>query len=506
MRKKSLLIVTLTIIQTILLLCGCKHEKTMTEEVPMQGKVFISGHIKNRDLYPHINDIVLELPFFDEGQITYTSLINSENNFYFNFQLHSQMCEVAINPYIEHLYVQPGDSINLEIDFKDLLNVVIDGNGAELNKQFTSFIEGGYYIQDYRIWKDFTTNEEFEQLMEQEYQERLHRYDEYVTKYQPNEKVKEYISQLIKADYYTALFQYAIYCQIYGMEGFDLNRYANRLGEASLLLDNRVITNAHFRLSKEIYSYLFRINERFQNHDQTVTMDDIFSPMKDTHAMPYLYTQSLASSLYELNDTTYFNQYKECFDQYVKSPYLRNTVLQLQQSKKNYQENPKPVSDYILYGNYQDGVKALKSMSYMECFYNLLNSHRGKMIYIDFWNPGCPPCMHEMKPLKELRQKFSIEDIVFISICNNNNKELVKKVLDTYEMHIPGIEHVLTIDWPNGNESNKLYNQLNVNSLPYYFIINREGVIVNYGSMMRPSYHGTEECIKQWLGAERIES
>ena len=34
---------------------------------------------------------------------------------------------------------------------------------------------------------------------------------------------------------------------------------------------------------------------------------------------------------------------------------------------------------------------------------------------------------------------------------------------------------------------------------PYFFIINREGVIVNYGSMMRPSYPGTAECIEEWL-------
>ena len=44
-----------------------------------------------------------------------------------------------------------------------------------------------------------------------------------------------------------------------------------------------------------------------------------------------------------------------------------------------------------------------------------------------------------------------------------------------------------------------MYNQLNVNSYPYYFIINREGVIVNYVSMMRPSYPGTAECIEKWL-------
>jgi hypothetical protein len=44
-----------------------------------------------------------------------------------------------------------------------------------------------------------------------------------------------------------------------------------------------------------------------------------------------------------------------------------------------------------------------------------------------------------------------------------------------------------------------MYNQLNIDGIPYFFIINREGVIVNYGSMMRPSYPGTSECIEKWL-------
>ena len=66
----------------------------------------------------------------------------------------------------------------------------------------------------------------------------------------------------------------------------------------------------------------------------------------------------------------------------------------------------------------------------------------------------------------------------------------------------PGIHHVMTVDWPNNDEQYKMYNQLNVNSYPYYFIINRKGVIVNYGSMMRPSYPGTAECIDLWLEKE----
>ena len=231
-----------------------------------------------------------------------------------------------------------------------------------------------------------------------------------------------------------------------------------------------------------------------------ITVEEILSPLKDTPAIPYLYARSLSSSLYLQNDTTYFESQKENFDRYIQSPYLRNSVLQIYQSKKGFQENPKPVSDYILYGRYQDQVNAQRLIPYMKPFYELLEKHRGKMIYLDFWTPWCPPCLAEMEPLKELRKKYNPEDITFISVCRTNNRERFEKVLDKYEMHVPGIEHIMTDDMQDDINVHKMYNQLNVHSFPHFFIINREGVIVNYGSMMRPSYPGTAACIEQWLG------
>ena len=66
-------------------------------------------------------------------------------------------------------------------------------------------------------------------------------------------------------------------------------------------------------------------------------------------------------------------------------------------------------------------------------------------------------------------------------------------------MHVDGIEHIHADDLQTESQVHKMYNQLNIDGIPYFFIINREGVIVNYGSMMRPSYPGTSECIEKWL-------
>lgn len=484
---------------SLLILCGCSTRQEQKASPDPQGEVVITGEIKNRDFYPHVKELVLRLPFFKEGQVSYTTDITEDNRFYFSFTLHAEMCEVAIKPYMEHLYVQPGDSIHLEIDFKDMLHPIVSGHGAELNEQIIQFTEGRYYMRDYYIYPDFNTNEELEQLMEKEHQERIRRYEEYVQKHQPSGKAKQYIGELMKADYYTAWFNNLLYARNYRVEGVDIHRYADKLTEAAALLESQVITDAHFRMSQEMYNYLHATNERLQAYDSSVTLEDILSPLKDTPAMPYLYARGLSSSFYRLNDTAYFDSQKEKFDRYVQSSYLRNSILQLHQSKKEFQENPKPVSDYILYGRNQDQVKALSIMPYMKPFYDLLEKHRGKMIYLDFWTPWCPPCLVEMEPLKELRKKYSTDDIVFITICRDKDKKRVNEILDKYEMHVPGIEHILTDDWEDDALIHKMYNQLNVNGFPHYFIINREGVIVNYGSMMRPSYPGTAENIERWM-------
>lgn len=484
---------------SLLLLCGCSTRNEQEPSSTPQGEVIITGEVKNRDFYPHVKELVLRLPFFKEGQVTYTTDITEDNRFYFSFTLHAEMCEVAIKPYMEHLYVQPGDSIHLEIDFKDMLHPIVSGHGAELNEQMNRFTEGGYYMKDYNLWGKLKNNENFEEQMEKEHQERIRRYEEFVQKHQPSEKTKQYIGNLLKADYYTAWFFFQNRTAYEQKAKIDARPHDRKLKEAAALLESQVITDAHFRMSQEMHDFLHVSNEKFPYQIKDITPEEVLTPLKDTPALPYLYARSLSSSLYEQNDTSYFDRQKENFDRYIQSPYLRNSILQIHQSKKGFQENPKPVSDYLLYGRNQDQIKSQGLMPHMKPFYDLLEKHRGKMIYLDFWTPRCPPCLTEMEPLKELRKKYSTDDIVFIAICRDDSRERFNDVLNKYGMHVSGIEHIYATDLQDKDHVHKMYNQLNVHSIPHYFIINREGVIVNYGSKIRPSYPGTSECIDKWI-------
>ena len=44
----------------------------------------------------------------------------------------------------------------------------------------------------------------------------------------------------------------------------------------------------------------------------------------------------------------------------------------------------------------------------------IINTHKGKVIYIDFWASWCGPCKAKMPASVKLHEKFKGEDIVLV--------------------------------------------------------------------------------------------
>ena len=108
-------------------------------------EVIISGCVLNREVYPKEKEVKLVLPCMPYLETIYTSPIADDGTFSFRFSPYASTREVVLRNYAEHLYVHPGDSLHVEIDFSDLLNPRITGTSGTLNQYMALFTTGGYY-------------------------------------------------------------------------------------------------------------------------------------------------------------------------------------------------------------------------------------------------------------------------------------------------------------------------------------------------------------------------
>lgn len=195
-----------------LLLAGCGQKdraksqfesSVQTEESYPLAKEYIkeaviTGKVLNRDFYPQERELTLIIPFFWKMENQYRTPIQEDGSFSFRFPVYAKLREVSIRNYAEHLYIHPGDSIYVEIDFKDLFHPKVTGDAEKLNQEILAFTESAYYyIQNYSINPNLNIKD-FEAELKKEYDFRLERRNEYLTKYKPMEDVTLFTEELLK--------------------------------------------------------------------------------------------------------------------------------------------------------------------------------------------------------------------------------------------------------------------------------------------------------------------
>jgi len=420
--------------------------------------------------------------FFRDMENQYRTPIQEDGSFYFTFPVYAKIREVSIRNYAEHLYVHPGDSVYVEIDFKDMFHPKVTGDAEKLNQEILAFTENAYYyIQNYSIGSNLNNND-FETELKREYNLRLERRQEYIQKYKPSEEVEFLTEELLKQDYYYALLLYASHIQ--DETGKELERYHALLPEINGLYHKGILSARLFDIAESVENYiLFGMALKNRKYPK---IEDMMSLIGENTLNQYLYTKMMANCL-TANDTLALAKRHAQFDSIVKMPHLRAQITQIYNRTKSYLENPQSVSDNLLYGVFHENASQKTSMSFMEPIYEMLEKDRGKVIYFDFWVKWCPPCLTEMEPLKQLRSKYSTKDLVIYSICGSEPKEEWEECLDKYSLRNRGIECIYANDFFGKENYQKICNQWNVHDMPYYILINRKGQIIDFGSSARPS-------------------
>ena len=95
--------------------------------------MIVTGKVLNRDFYPNEKGFDSYYSFFSEKveEFSTVHLSKMDGSFSFRFPIFAKIREISIRNYAEHLYVHPGDSVYVEIDFKDMFHPKVTGDAEK---------------------------------------------------------------------------------------------------------------------------------------------------------------------------------------------------------------------------------------------------------------------------------------------------------------------------------------------------------------------------------------
>ena len=104
-------------------------------------------------------------------------------------------------------------------------------------------------------------------------------------------------------------------------------------------------------------------------------------------------------------------------------------------------------------------------------FFEILDIHKGKTIFIDIWAGWCSDCIKGMPKVKKLQKKN--KNIVFLYLSLDKSTEKWKKAIKTFD--VTGEHYYIKSGWKGG-----FCSSIDLDWIPRYMVVNPEGEIVLY--------------------------
>lgn len=128
-----------------------------------------------------------------------------------------------------------------------------------------------------------------------------------------------------------------------------------------------------------------------------------------------------------------------------------------------------------------------------------LSDHKGKVILLNFWFIGCPPCMGEIPDINQVYKAYKDSSVVILSLAKNSVSELKEFEEGKY------IRPIEAIQYPVIPDCEQIANLYHVTGYPRTVLIDKQGNIrlIYAGATMASlrkyvQYYGDKNLSKEW--------
>jgi len=468
-------------------------------------KVIIAGKIDNYNPEISVKLAVNRIGFRNE---VIDFKIDSSGNFYSVFETYIPLD--AWMTYKTNFLIQlnPNDSLFVHFngtpnDRPELLSTIqFGGSNAETNQFIAKFQQMYYSNEIYYDWdKKNKAIKEYEPEEYIKYNDSIRQkggiiYNQFVKDFSPNEQSKKWASFFIEDDYYSNIAFYPSdhrttnnmnwenlwtvpqgFFEVLGerlpistsnlMNAYSLNCYADRFGyyineKLKVLRDK--IEEADWGIMPS--GGLMAASESFDS----ISIHSIVDYVPDVLLKEMMLT-NFFNKRFEKQDIASFEKYNKIIETHITQVFLKEPLYKKYKETKNRIEMPELYTEAIL--------KEVTSSTVSDIFDEILESNKGKVIYIDFWATWCGPCLGEMPSSKQIENELKNQDVSFIYICLDSDKEKYLATISKYQL---GGQHY----YLSNVQSNDIRKLFEIQGIPFYVLIDKKGIIIERGSHLRP--------------------
>ncbi len=440
---------------------------------------FIIGGCKGKHTSFFATDTVIEgvISNFDGGELILQGINeiittpNDQGNFNFNTKLDkSGVYKLVYADYFSiNIYIEPGDSIFVTADFQNPANTRFTGSHELENT----------YLVHYEKTKDAAMKENFADI------------------YSLPEK--QFINKIEERTHYLIDDQ-----QTFQKENTPFTEIF-----AKCLMDDISYDAAIYKLLYPTYYEYFQpdstliLSETFDSFLQNIDTDDPDKLLTGSFRefLP-LYVEFKANA-----DTTYseesllYRKFKT-IDKKFMNKTIKN-LLYYEIMKEGFASSPNDAAELMTEFNrlesnehYSTEINTLfdsirhllkgeiaPQWTYFDKDNKAFNSSelKGKVTYIDIWATWCGPCIRELPSMHTLREQFANQDIQFVSISIDKDKNAWLEMLKDKSKNLAGIQLIADRAWESS-----IVKDYKIKGIPRFIILDKEGKIFD-SNAPRPS-------------------